>query len=86
MGGENVEQLWYGLCLIKAVVILFVVSVVVPLCEQFLRCIPWNRVRRRSAKRPMVHLLGTLPPPRNFNASESKAADLDPGDIKRHIG
>ena len=86
MGGDNVEQLWFGLCLIKAVVILFVVSVVVLLCKLFLRSIPWSRIKRRSAKHPMVHSLGTLPPPRNFNASESKADDLDPGDMKRRIG
>jgi hypothetical protein len=83
MGGDNVEPVWYGLCLIKAVVILLVVSVVILLCKRFLRSIPWHRVKRRSAKHPMVHLLGTLQPPRNFDASESKAADLDPGDIKR---
>jgi len=78
MGGDNVEQLWYGLCLIKAVVPLFVVSVVVLLCKRFLRCIPCNRVKRRS-QHPMVHPLGTVQPSR-------KAADLDPGDIKRRIG
>jgi hypothetical protein len=86
MGGDNVEQLWYGLCLIKAVLVLFVVSVVVLLCKWFLCCIPWDRVRRRSAKHPMVHSLGTLQPPPNFDASESKAADLDPGNIKSRIG
>jgi hypothetical protein len=79
MGGDNVEQVWYGLCLIKAVVTLFVVSVVVLLCKRFLECIPCNRVKRRSAKHPMVHSLGTVQPTR-------KAADLDPGDIKRRIG
>ena len=79
MKGDNVEQLWYGLCLIEAVVTLFVVSVVVVLCKRFLRCIPCNRVTRRSEKHPMVHPLGTVQPTR-------KAADLDPGDIKRRIG
>ena len=58
MGGENVEQLWYGLCLIETVVTLFVVSVVVLLCKRFLRRIACNRAKRRSAKRPMVHSLG----------------------------
>ena len=86
MEGDDVEQLWYGLCLIKAVVVLLVVSVVVLLCRRLLRCIPWNRVRQCSAKHPMVHSLGTLKPPPNFNASKSKAADLDPGDMKRRIG
>lgn len=79
MGGDNVEQVWYGLCLIKAVVSLFVVSVVVLLCKRFLDCISCNRVKRRSAKHPMVHSLGTVQPTR-------KAADLDPGDIARRIG
>ena len=65
MGGDNVEQLRYGLCLMKAVVTLFVVSVVVLLCMRFLRCIPCNRVKRLAAR---------------------KAANLDPGDIKRRIG
>ena len=73
MGGDNVELLWYGLCLIKAIVAFFVASVVVLLCKRFLCCM------RRSAKHPMVHPLGTVQPTR-------KAADLDPGDIKRRIG
>jgi hypothetical protein len=79
MGGDNVEQVWYGLCLIKVVVTLSVVSVVVLLCGWFLDCILCNRVKRRSAKHPMVHSLGTVQPTR-------KAADLDPGDTKRRIG
>jgi hypothetical protein len=79
MGGDKVEQLWYGLCLIEAVVTLFVVSVVVVLYKRFLRCIPYDRVKRRSAKHPMVHPLGTVEPTR-------KAANLDSGDIKRRIG
>ena len=79
MGGDNVEQLWYGLCLIKAVVTLFVIWVVVLLCMRFLRCILRNRAKRRSPIHPMVHPLGTVQPTR-------KAADLDPSDIKRRIG
>jgi hypothetical protein len=79
MGGGKVELLWYGLCLIKAAFTLFVLSVVVLLCWRFLRCIPCNRVRRRSTKHPMVHSLGTVQPTR-------KAADLDPGDMKRRNG
>ena len=86
MRGENIEELWYGFWLIKAVVSLSFLFVVVLLCKRFLRCIPWNRVKRRSAKHPMVHSLGILQPPRNFDASESKAADRDPGDMKRRIG
>jgi hypothetical protein len=86
MRGENIEELWYGFWLIKAVASLSFLFVVVLLCKRFLRCIPWNRVKRRSAKHSMVHSLGTLRPPRNFDASESKAADLDPDDMKRRIG
>jgi hypothetical protein len=79
MGGDNLELLWYSLCLIKAVVILFVVSVVVVLCKRFLRSIPWNRAARRSTKHTMVHPLGTV-------QTSRKAADLDSGDIERGIG
>jgi hypothetical protein len=71
MGGDNVEQLWYGLCLIKAVGTLFVVCVVVLLCKRFLRSIPFNRVKRRSAKHPMVHSIGTVQPTRKSDASRS---------------
>jgi hypothetical protein len=86
MGGESIEELWYGFWLIKAIVSLSVLWAVALLCKWVLRCIPWNRVKRRSDKHSMVHSLGTLRPPRNFDASESKAADLDPDDMKRRIG
>jgi hypothetical protein len=79
MGVDNVEQLWFGLCLIKAVVALFVISVVVLLCKRFLGCIPCSFVKRRSTKHPMVHSLGTVQPTR-------KTAELDPGDMKKRIG
>jgi hypothetical protein len=85
MGTENIEELWYGFWLIRAVVSLSVLWVVALLSRWVLRCIPWNRVKRRSTKHSMVHSLGTGQPPRNFNASESKAADLDPGDMKRRM-
>jgi hypothetical protein len=51
-----------------------------------LRCIPSNRVERRSAKHPMVHSLDTVQLPRKSDASESKAADLDSGDMMSRIG
>lgn len=73
MGADNVEQLWYCLCLIQAVVILFVVSVAVLLCKWLLRSIPWNRALRRSANHSMVHPLGTV------HASQKT-------DIERRIG
>jgi hypothetical protein len=79
MKGENIEELWYGFCLIEAVVSVIVLSAVVLLGQRFLRSIPWNRVKRRSAKHPMVHSLGTVQPTR-------RAADLDAGEIKRRIG
>jgi hypothetical protein len=86
MRGENIEELWYGFWLIKAVASLSFLFVVVLLCKRFLRCIPWNRVKRRSAKHSMVHSLGTLRPPRNFDASKSKAVDLRGGERKRSNG
>lgn len=79
MGGENVEQVWYGLWLIKAVITLFVASAVVLLCKRFLRCIRCTRAKRRSAKPLIVHSLGTVQLSR-------KAPDLDSSNIKRGIG
>ena len=79
MRGENIEELWYGFCLIEAVVTVLVLSVVILLGQRLLHCIPWNRVKRRSAKHPMVYFLGTAEPTR-------KATVLDPGDIKRRNG
>ena len=76
--GDNVEHLWYLFCLIKAVVTLFVVSVVVMLCKRFLRRIPCNRFMRRSTKHPMVHSLGTVQPPRRAAGPDSR--DRDPLD------
>ena len=77
MRGDNVELLWYGLCVIKAVVTLFVVSVVGLLCKRFLRSIPWNHAARRSTKHTTVHQLGT---------ANREAADLDTGDIEKRLG
>ena len=79
MGSNNAELLWYGLFVVKAVLTLFFVSVVGLLCKRFLRCIPCNRVKRRSAKHPMVHSLDIVQPPR-------KAADPGSCDIKKRIG
>jgi hypothetical protein len=44
MRAENIEELWYGFWLIKAVVSLSFLFVVVLLCKRCLRCIPWNLV------------------------------------------
>jgi hypothetical protein len=79
MGGDNVELLWCGLCLIKALITLFVLLVVELLCKRFFRCIPRNFAMRRSAKHPVVHSLNTVQPTR-------ETADLDPGDTKRRTG
>ena len=83
MGNENVEQIWYALWLIKAIVSLCFFGAVALICKRLLRCIPWNRVKRRSVKHTMVHSFGTLQPPRNIDASESKAVDLRGGERKR---
>lgn len=79
MVGDNVEQVWFGLCLIKAIFTLFVVSLVVLLCWRLLRSILCNRIRWRPPIHPMVHPLGTVNPTR-------KSADIDPGDRKRRFG
>jgi hypothetical protein len=52
MGGDNVEQVWFGLCMIKAIIILFVVSLVVLLCWRSLRSILCKSVRRRPLEHP----------------------------------
>ena len=78
MRDENVEQIWYTLWLIKALVAigsLYLFGAVALICNRLLRRIPWNRVRRRSANHTMVHSFGTLNPPRNLEASEPKAID-----------
>jgi hypothetical protein len=62
MRRENIEELWYGVWLSKAVVSLSFLFVAVPLRERFLRCIPWDRFKRRSVKHPMVHLLDPVYP------------------------
>ena len=76
MVGDNVEQVWFGLCLIKAIFTLFAVSLVVLLCWRLLRS---SRVRRRPPNHPMVHPLGTVNPTR-------KPADLDRAEAKRRFG
>jgi len=74
----NIEELWYGFWLIKAVVSLSVLWAVGLLCKWVLRCIPWNRVKRRSTKHSIVHLLGTRQSPQNFNARKPKLSPADP--------
>ena len=89
MGNEDVEQIWYALWLIKAIVAIVSVcffGAVALICKPLLRRIPWDRVKRRSVKHTTVHSIGTLQPPRNFDASESKAVDLRGGKRKRRNG
>lgn len=86
MGNDNVELFWYVFCLIKAVILLFVLLAVGLLCKWLLRRIPWKRAKRRPLKHAVVHSLGTLRPPWNFDASQSKAIDCSPCERKKHIG
>jgi hypothetical protein len=89
LGNENVEQIWYALWLIKAIVVIVSVcffGAVALICKRLLRRIPWDRAKRRSVKHTMVHSFGTLQPPRNIDASESKAVDLRGGERKRSNG
>jgi hypothetical protein len=89
LGNEDMEQIWYALWLIKAIVAIVSVcffGAVALICKRLLRRIPWDRVKRRSVKHTMVHSIGTLQPPRNFDASESKAVDLRGGKRKRRNG
>jgi hypothetical protein len=86
MGDENVEVHWYDFCLIKAVILLFVFLAVALLCKWLLRRIPWKSVKRRPVKHAIVHSLGTLRPPRNFDASQSKAIDRGQSERKKRIG
>jgi hypothetical protein len=60
----NIEELWYGVWLIKAVVSLSFLFVAVPPSERFLRCIPWNWFKRHSSNHPIVVPLGPVHPSR----------------------
>lgn len=82
----SMEQLWYALWLIKGIVSLTFLCAVALTWKRLLRRIPWHRIKQRSVKHKMVHLVGTLPPPRNFDASESKAVDHSPKERKERIG
>jgi hypothetical protein len=55
MGDENVELIWYGFYLIKALVLLFVCLAVALVCKWLLRRIPWKSAkRRRSSTRSCI--------------------------------
>jgi hypothetical protein len=81
-----VQQLWYAFWLLKVMVSLSVLWAVALLCKWVLRCIRSSIARRRPVKQPIVHSLGTMKPPRNFNASESEVVDRSPSERKRRIG
>jgi hypothetical protein len=85
MGSQNVEQLWYALWLIRAILSGFLLGAVTLLCTWVLRRIPWKSRKRNPVKHSVVHSLGTLRPPRNFAASESDI-DLCRARTKRHNG
>jgi hypothetical protein len=86
MGSENVEQIWYALLLIKAIVSVSLFAVVTLLCKWALRRIPWKRMKRNPVNHSVVHLLGRLRPPRDFAASQSESVDLCRGKTKGHNG
>ena len=86
MRNGNVEQLWDGLWLIKGLVWLSFLWAVALLCKWGLRRIRSKRAKSCPLKQSIVHSLGTLKPPRNFNASESKVMDRSPRERKERIG
>jgi hypothetical protein len=86
MGNENVELFWYVFCFIKAVIILFVFVAVGLLCKWLLCRIPRKGIKRRPVKHAVAHSLGTLRPPRNFDASQSKAIDRSLSERTKRFG
>jgi hypothetical protein len=89
LGNENVEEIWYALWLIKAIVAIVTLcffGAVALICKRLLCRIPGDRVKRSSVKHTMMQSFGTLQPPRNFDASESKTIDLRGDERKRNNG
>jgi hypothetical protein len=85
MEDKKVELLWCAFRLIEAVLLLFAFAAVALLCKWLLRRISWKDVKRRPAEYAMVHPLGTLRPPRSFDAAQSKAIDRSPGEGKKRV-
>jgi hypothetical protein len=85
MGDKKVELMWYAFCLFRAIILLFSFVAVALLGKWLLRGIPWRGVKRRPVKYAVVHPLGTMRPPRNFDASQSKAIDHRPSVRKKRI-
>jgi hypothetical protein len=86
MGDENVELIWYGLCLIKTAIFLVAFLPVVLLCKWLLRRISWKSVKPRPVKHAIVHSLDTLWAPRSFEASQAKGIDRSLSERKKRIG
>ena len=86
MRDENIEHLWHAFLLTRGMILLILLSAVVLFSKWLLRRILWNRTKRRRAEHPIAHSLGTLPPPRNFDASQFKAIDRSPTERKKRVG
>jgi hypothetical protein len=86
MGDDSVEQFWYIVWLIKAIVLLSFFGAVTLICTSVVGLIRSKRAKRRSFKQSIVRSLGTLRSYRNFDASESKAVNLCPNNTTKRIG
>lgn len=78
-------EVWLALWLLKAIVTLFLLWAAILLCKWGLRNIRLKRENRRLSKMTIVHPLGTLRPPQNFNADETNSGS-DFGERKKRIG
>ena len=86
MKDEKVEELWFALWLIKAIVSLLFLWAVALLCKWGLRRIRSKSAKRRPLKQSTVHSLGTVKSLRKFNASEFKVVDRSSSERKKRIG
>jgi hypothetical protein len=75
MGAGNVELIWYGLCLIKAAILLVAFLPAALLCKWLQRRISRKHVKPRPVRHAIVHSLGTLWRPRHFSASQLENVD-----------
>ena len=72
MGDDSVEQYWYILWLIKAIIALGFFGAVTLICTSIFGLIRSKRAKRGSFKQSIMRSLGTLRSYRNFDASECK--------------
>jgi hypothetical protein len=86
MGDKNVAELWLAIWLLKAIGTLFLLWVAILLCKWGLRSVRLKREKRRFSKMTIVHPLGTLRPPQNFNAAEANIVDRSLGERKKSMG